>query len=71
MRKRRVLHLIFCYVLLIPFCFAQELNSSDRAGAVAAVKTITVAALRAHMRFLSDSLLEGRDTGSRGYDIGA
>jgi len=71
MRKRRVLHPIFCYVLLIPFCFAQELNSTDRAGAVAAVKTITVAALRAHMRFLSDSLLEGRDTGSRGYDIGA
>lgn len=26
---------------------------------------------RAHVAFLSDDLLEGRDTGSRGYDIGA
>ncbi|HXJ92238.1 MAG TPA: M28 family peptidase [Terriglobia bacterium] len=39
--------------------------------AVAAAKTITVPAVRAHMRFLSDSLLEGRDTGSRGYDLAA
>lgn len=28
-------------------------------------------AIRAHMKFLADDLLEGRDTGSRGYDIAA
>lgn len=28
-------------------------------------------AVRAHMKFLADDLLEGRDTGSRGYDIAA
>jgi hypothetical protein len=29
------------------------------------------AAIRAHVTFLADDLLEGRDTGSRGYDIAA
>ncbi|MES2604785.1 MAG: M20/M25/M40 family metallo-hydrolase [Pseudomonadota bacterium] len=29
------------------------------------------AAIRAHITFLADDLLEGRETGSRGYDIGA
>lgn len=28
-------------------------------------------AVRAHMKFIADDLLEGRDTGSRGYDIAA
>lgn len=28
-------------------------------------------AVKAHMKFLADDLLEGRDTGSRGYDIAA
>ncbi|MCC5879544.1 MAG: M28 family peptidase [Idiomarina sp.] len=28
-------------------------------------------AVKAHMKFLADDLLEGRDTGSRGYDISA
>lgn len=28
-------------------------------------------AVRAHVTFLADDLLEGRDTGSRGYDIAA
>jgi hypothetical protein len=51
--------------------FAQELNSSDRAGAEAAIKSIHSQAIRAHMRFLADSLLEGREPGSRGYNIAA
>ncbi|SPE31941.1 exported hypothetical protein [Acidobacteriia bacterium SbA2] len=40
-------------------------------AAVAAARTITAPAVRAHMRFLSDSVLEGRETGSRGYDVAA
>ena len=52
-------------------CFAQELAPTDQAAAVAATKTITVPAVRSHMRFLSDGLLEGRDTGSRGHEIAA
>lgn len=33
--------------------------------------TITAGAIEAHIRFLADDLLEGRDTGERGYDIAA
>lgn len=36
-----------------------------------AMATIRPEAIRADMRFLSDDLLEGRGTGSRGYDIAA
>jgi hypothetical protein len=45
-----------------------------RAGndaADAAMESIRPEAIRADMRFLSDDLLEGRGTGSRGYDIAA
>jgi len=52
-------------------CSAQQLDPSARAAADAATKTIRVDALRAHMLFLSDSLLEGRAPGTRGYDIAA
>jgi hypothetical protein len=37
----------------------------------AAMATIRAEAIRADMRFLSDDLLEGRGTGSRGYEIAA
>ena len=61
----------FLMVLAVGGCFAQELSRTDQAAALAATKTITVPAVRAHMRFLSDDLLEGRDTGSRGHEIAA
>src|SRR5207253_4348407 len=34
-------------------------------------QTIKPEAIRAHMRFLSDDLLEGRGTGTRGYQLAA
>jgi len=40
-------------------------------GIDAALQSIRPEAIRAGMRFLSDDLLEGRGTGSRGYDIAA
>jgi hypothetical protein len=48
-------------------------QSMQAAGdpADAAMTTIRLEAIRADMRFLSDDLLEGRGTGSRGYDIAA
>ena len=61
----------FLMVLGVSGCFAQELARTDRAAALAAAKTITVPAVRSHMRFLSDGLLEGRATGSRGQEIAA
>src|SRR5258706_3501554 len=52
-------------------CSAQQLDPSARAAADSAIRTIRVDSLRAHMRFLSDGLLEGRAPGTRGYDIAA
>ena len=52
-------------------CLAQGLSSADRAAAEAAIKTIRVEAVRAHMRFLSDDRLEGRFPGTPGHEIAA
>ena len=54
-----------------PALFAQQLSRADRAATEVAIKTIRGDAIRAHMRFLSDSLLEGRAPDSRGYQIAA
>ncbi len=48
----------------------------DRGGAddkafEAALARVSGAAVRAHVEFLADDLLEGRDTGTRGYDLAA
>src|ERR1700683_3249484 len=50
---------------------AQELSPSDQSAADAAIKVIRPEAIAAHMRFLSDTLLEGRGTGERGHEIAA
>ncbi len=58
--------LTFATALLLstaPLAFAQ---SADPARSV-----ITPAAMEAHVTFLSDDLLQGRDTGTPGYDIAA
>lgn len=44
---------------------------SDRGAADLAAKVIRPEQIRAHMRFLSDSLLTGRAPGTPGYDIAA
>jgi hypothetical protein len=36
-----------------------------------AAQTISPAAIEAHMRFLADDVLEGRETGTRGFDVAA
>jgi len=40
-------------------------------GVMAESATVSGAAIRAHTAFLSDDLLEGREAGTRGYDIAA
>jgi hypothetical protein len=40
-------------------------------GGDAAVPVIPAAAIEAHMRFLASDLLEGREAGTRGYDLAA
>ena len=46
-------------------------NSADRAAMDAATKAIRPDQIRAHIRFLSDTLLQGRAPGTAGYDIAA
>jgi hypothetical protein len=49
------------------------LSLAPASSSTAAAHTIEIrpAALGAHIRFLADDLLEGRETGSRGFDIAA
>jgi len=49
----------------------QQLTPADQAASESALKTIRPEAIRAHMRFLADSLLEGRGTGTPGQEIAA
>ena len=46
-------------------------SAAPQAAAADPASVITPAAIEAHIRFLADDLLEGRDTGERGYDIAA
>jgi len=50
---------------------AQQPNGSDRVARETALKTIRPEMIRAHIRFLADSLLEGRAPGTPGYEIAA
>ena len=55
---------------LLTFCSISLLLSSDTSED-RALSAIRPEAIRAHMRFLADDLLEGRGTGTRGYELAA
>ena len=57
--------------LLFPSAPGQAQKANDSSSIDAALRSLRPEAIRAHMRFLSDDLLEGRATGSRGYEIAA
>jgi len=59
---------LVCFLLSLNL-FSQ--NSSDRAAVDVATKVIRPEHIRAHIRFLADSLLQGRAPGTPGYDIAA
>ena len=67
--KRYCARLIFATALLECCCVVVAQRPS--APAEAAARTIRPEAIRAHMRFLSDSILQGRYPGTPGYDIAA
>lgn len=46
-------------------------SSALSAGALAAVDAADPATIKAHVEFLADDLLEGREAGSRGHDLAA
>lgn len=62
---------VACLVGLSASLFAQQLSPQDLAAIDKAAKTIRPEQIRAHIRFLSDSLLQGRAPGTPGYDIAA
>ncbi len=65
---------LFAILLAATLCVssnAQQLSPADQAAADAAMKVIRPEAIAAHMRFLADDLLEGRQTGARGHEIAA
>src|SRR5579864_7999420 len=55
--------------LLASLVIAQD--SSDRAVLATAERVIHPEEIRSHIRFLADSLLQGRAPGTPGYDIAA
>ena len=59
---------VTCAVFLL---YGTGITRAEGDAADAAMESIRPEAIRADMRFLSDDLLEGRGTGSRGYDIAA
>ena len=68
--KLRVLTALCLVCLLLSFNLSAQ-NPSDRTAVDLATKIIRPDEIRAHIRFLSDSLLQGRAPGTPGYDIAA
>ena len=62
MTRKPLVYLVFTSIAAS--CFAQQPEDDAMQG-------IRPEAIEAHMRFLADDLLEGRGTGTRGYEIAA
>ena len=56
-------------VLVVAFAFGQTTSSDFPPDEL--LQRITAEGLRAHVAFLADDLLEGRGTGTRGYQLAA
>ena len=65
------LHAWICVLAFASPAIAQQAPAQDRAAIATATRTIRPEAIRAHIRFLSDSALEGRAPDSHGYQIAA
>src|ERR1700676_1684470 len=71
LKSKRVELLCLCAVIFLLFFAASYSVHANPDAADEAMNTIRPEAIRADMRFLSDDALEGRGTGTRGYDIAA
>src|ERR1700676_5331886 len=71
LKSKRVELLCLCAVIFL-LLFARTCSvHANTDAADEAMSTIRPEAIRADMRFFSDDALEGRGTGTRGYDIAA
>ena len=68
MRTKR---LLVSLVLVLTVSFGSAQTSSSDFPPNELLQRITAEGLRAHMAFLADDLLEGRGTGTRGYQLAA
>ncbi len=64
-------HRFLCFALVNCLGICACTQRSSPAPEQSAMNSIRPEAIRAHMRFLSDSLLQGRGTGTPGYQIAA
>jgi Peptidase family M28/PA domain len=71
MRTARTLRPALCSLVVFAAISAPHTASGGSDPADAAMSGIQPAAIRAHMRFLSDDLLEGRGTATRGHELAA
>ncbi|HET6929164.1 MAG TPA: M28 family metallopeptidase [Candidatus Acidoferrum sp.] len=60
-----------CSALVLAVAFPAGVARASTDPSDAAMESIRPDAIRAHMNFLADDLLEGRGANSRGYEIGA
>jgi hypothetical protein len=60
-----------CAVLALTLALPVGAAPATADPSEAAMESIRPEAIRAHMNFLADDLLEGRGTNSRGYEIAA
>ena len=70
-RSKHVHLFSLCAMILLLLCTGTYSVYANPDAAEEAMSAIHPEAIRAGMRFLSDDALEGRGTGSRGYDIAA
>src|SRR5437879_5338667 len=77
---RKTVFVVIPLALVLPFSIAQAARKATRTSsasahlpsvAIASLEKIEPEHIRAHVRFLSHDLLEGRGTGQRGGDIAA
>lgn len=62
---------LLCLILVLPIVQLVAQTSSSEAAVQVAKTAIRPEEIRAHIRFLADSLLQGREPGTPGYDIAA
>jgi hypothetical protein len=71
LKSKHVVLLCLCVSILFALFASTHAVHANADAADEAMNTIRPEAIRATMRFLSDDALEGRGTGSRGYEIAA
>jgi hypothetical protein len=71
LQMKRFIESVLAATCAFSLLFGTGITRAEDDAADAAMQSIRPEAIRADMRFLSDDLLEGRGTGSRGYDIAA